>query len=194
MNAKTIVIDIDDTLGDLKTRLQNIYREKTGRKDIHYRDWTDFSAVNYGYSFDDLTDFFIEDNSLKLMRPHMGIIETTKRFRELGYEIEIVTARAWHPKAQEVTTAWLAENQVTYDRLNIVGLGQCKEEATRHIQEITLFIDDRVEHCEAMYKSGRVGMTLLYAQPWNKTQYETLNYPDDKFYRLEDIRESLRFL
>lgn len=194
MTNNAIIFDLDDTLGDLKVRLQNIYRKKTGRTDIHYRDWKDFNSVNYGYSFDDLTEFFIEDNSLRLMRAHAGVVETTARVKALGYDIHIVTARGWHPDAQAVTEAWLAENNITFDQLHIVPFGHCKEELTRSIPNIHFFVDDRMDHCLAMHKSGRVEtQTLVFGQPWNEEQFDS--YPtDDKLQRIEDIREILRFL
>lgn len=194
MTNKAIILDLDDTLGDLKVRLQNIYRKKTGRTDIHYRDWLDFNSVNYGYTFDDLTNFFIEDNSLALMRPHAGVVETTARLKELGYDIHIVTARGWHPDAEAQTDAWLKEHNITFDSVHIVPFGMCKEEMTRNIPNVEFFIDDRMDHCLAMHNSGRIGSkTLVFAQPWNQTQFEA-HTADDNLQRIEDIREILRFV
>lgn len=194
MTNNAIILDLDDTLGDLKVRLQNIYRKKTGRTDIHYRDWKSFNGVNYGYSFDDLTEFFIEDNSLTLMRPHAGVVETTARLKTLGYDIHIVTARGWHPDAQAVTEAWLTAANITFDKVHIVPFGQCKEELTRSIPNIHFFVDDRMDHCASMHSSGRVEkQTLVYGQPWNEDQFEAMP-SDEKFQRIEDIREILRFV
>ncbi|WAX21767.1 hypothetical protein [Stenotrophomonas phage RAS14] len=195
MTNPAIILDLDDTLGNIKERLQNIYRKKTGRTDIHYRDWKDFGSVHYDFSFDDLTQFFIEDNTLRLMRPHAGTIETTARLKSLGYDIHIVTARGWHPDAQAITEAWLTENNITFDQVHIVPFGQCKEELTRTIPNIAFFVDDRIDHCLAMHKSGRVDkQVLVYAQPWNEDQFVEHEGKDDSFQRIEDIREILRFL
>jgi 5'(3')-deoxyribonucleotidase len=194
MTNNAIIIDLDDTLGDLKVRLQNIYRKKTGRTDIHYRDWKDFNSVTYGYTFDDLTEFFIEDNSLALMRPHAGVVETTARLKSLGYDIHIVTARSWHPDAQNVTEAWLTAANITFDQVHIVPFNMCKEEVTRSIPNIHFFVDDRIEHCKAMQSSGRVEkQVLVFGQPWNETQFEEMP-SSDNFQRIEDIREILRFV
>lgn len=173
--TKTVIFDIDDTIGDLKTRLQGIYRKHTGDDTISFNDWTDYHVHDrHGISFDGLSQLFIEDKSLELMKPHEGIIEVTAILKARGYNIEFVTARGWLPGAYDVTKKWLDDNFVTYDRINIVPLFQCKEEATRHIENIILFVDDRYDHCTAMQESGRVQKTLLYSQPWNTKWHDTL--------------------
>lgn len=189
--TKTVIFDIDDTVGCLKERLQLIYRNHTGDQTISYNDWTEYHVHNrYGISFDGLSEMFIQDKSLEIMKPHEGVMEVTAILKARGYNVEFVTARGWLPEAYDVTKAWLDEHQISYDRINIVPLFQCKEEATRHIKDIVLFVDDRYDHCTAMADSGRVGKSLVYRQPWNSLQegiynpnldyisslYEVLNY------------------
>lgn len=188
--TKTVIFDIDDTIGNLKERLEMIYRNHTGDHTISCNDWTEYHVHNrYGISFDGLSELFIQDKSLEIMKPHEGIVELTAILKARGYTIEFVTARGWLPGAYDITKKWLDDNFISYDRINIVPLFQCKEEATRHIEGIELFIDDRLDHCEAMVASGRVGKALLYGQPWNSkfvndnpnviridNVYEVLNY------------------
>ncbi|QDJ96378.1 hypothetical protein Xoosp13_192 [Xanthomonas phage Xoo-sp13] len=168
-NVKSIIFDIDDTCGDLKLRLRDIYRRATGDDTICYTHWDDYGVKDrYGITSDQLSTLFIEDQSLQLMKPHDGLVEVISSLKSDGYNIEFVTARGWHPDGYNVTQKWLEDNQVYYDRINIVPLHQCKEEATRHIENIVLFVDDRHDHCLNMVKSGRVQKSLLFTQPWNK--------------------------
>ena len=176
MSNKTIIFDLDDTLGCLKSRLQEIYRRATGDNTISYNDWDNYGQPNrYGISSEQLSELFIEDQSLELMKPHDGVVEVTAILKSRGYNIEIVTARGWRPDAYNVTKKWLDDNYISYDKINIVPLHQCKEEATRHIDNIHLFVDDRFDHCDNMMKSGRVNRCLVYKQPWNKAATLTQN-------------------
>lgn len=78
MSKKTIILDLDDTLGDLKSRLQGIYRRATGDNTISYNDWGSYGQPNrYGISSEQLSELFIEDNSLQLMKPFEGAVEVT---------------------------------------------------------------------------------------------------------------------
>lgn len=176
MNKPTVIFDCDDTLGNLKDRLENIYRTETGNQLISSNDWKDYNSIDrYGISSDQLTGLFYNDKTLENIVPHDGISEISHTLRDLGYNIEIVTARAWHDRAYEITEKWLNDNNFAYDRINIVPLTQCKEEATRHIENIKLFIDDRFDHCLNMWNSGRVETCLVYSQPWNIDNFKTIS-------------------
>jgi uncharacterized HAD superfamily protein len=165
---KTVILDIDDTCGDLKERLQNIYRHATGNHEISFNDWADYNAKDrYGITSESLGQMFMDDMSLELMKPHEGLAEVTAILKSRDYNVEFVTARGWHPDGFNITKKWLDEHYVSYDKINIVPLFQCKEEATRDIGDVHLFVDDRADHCISMMKSGRVNKCLLYSQPWN---------------------------
>lgn len=190
--TKTVIFDIDDTVGDLKSRLQEIYRKATGNSEISFNDWTEYNANDrYGITSDQLSELFIEDNSLALLKPHEGLIEVTAILKARGYNIEFVTARGWCPDAYDITKNWLDNNYISYDRINIVPLFECKERVTRHIENIELFVDDRYEHCTAMMNSGRVKQTLLYSQPWNKKWHNTLT---PNFNVIDNLYDVLNYL
>lgn len=190
---ETIIFDIDDTVGNLRIRLQEIYRKATGDQTIKYTDWDDYGVKSrYGISSDELTQLFLQDNSLQLMEPHDGIIEVSAILKARGYNIEFVTARGWHPDGFAVTKKWLEDYNITYDRINIVPLFECKEQVTRHIENIKLFVDDRFDHCQSMLNSGRVEACLLYNQPWNQTYQK--NAPEgEKIHTIHSIYDVLKY-
>lgn len=165
---QTIIFDIDDTSGDLRVHTERLYRIATGDDKISYNDWVDYHVENrYGITGQGLGDLFIADESLQKMKPNEGLAEVVAILKSRDYNIEFVTARGWHPEGYSITQKWLDDHFVYYDKINIVGLYESKEEATRHIDRIKLFIDDRIDHCEAMRDSGRVEQSLVYCQPWN---------------------------
>lgn len=183
-----VILDLDDTSADLKSRLQEIYRKETGDPSIHFSDWEVFSvAQRYGVTNDRLLELFIEDMTIELIDPHHGLVEVTAELQDRGCHIEIVTARAWHPEAYDVTEQWLKKHGVSYNNINIVPLTQCKEEATRYLEDVKLFIDDRFEHCDSMMASGRVEKCLLYSQPWNAHLDST-----DRIVKIDNLYDVLR--
>lgn len=184
--SNIILLDIDDTSGDLKSKLQEMYRKETGDKSIHYSQWDTFAVANrYGITDDRLFEMFLENSLLETIEPHVGLSEVTQELQERGYRIEIVTARAWHPNAYSVTKEWLNKHEVGYTNINIVPLDKCKEEATRELGPAKLFIDDRFDHCASMAASGRVEQCLLFSQPWNAAS--TLEKRIDKIHSLYDV-------
>lgn len=192
MSKKTIILDLDDTLGCLKSRLQEIYRRATGDNTISYNDWDNYGHPNrYGISSEQLSELFIEDNSLQLMKPFEGAVEVTALMKSRGFNVEIVTARGWHPDGYNVTKKWLDDNYISYDRINIVPLFQCKEEATRHIENVALFVDDRLDHCVNVYESGRIGKSLVLAQPWNRDYHDEHPNYNPNIIRIDNIYDVL---
>ncbi len=192
---KTVIFDLDDTLGDLKVRLQEIYRRTTGDQTISYEDWDNYGQPNrYGVTSEQLSELFIEDNSLGLMKPFDGAIEVTALMKSKGFNVEIVTARGWHPDGYAVTKKWLDDHYISYDRINIVPLFQCKEETTRHIENVALFVDDRLDHCVNLFESGRIGKSLVLAQPWNREYTE--EHPDynSNIIRIDSIWDVLNHI
>lgn len=186
---KTIILDLDDSLASMKERLQEIFRNETGDDTIHYSDWIDFHIKDrYGISNDKLLTLFLEDQTLEKLAPHEGVVEVTALMKSKGYNVEIVTARGWHPNAYNLTKKWLDDNYVSYDKINIVPLHQCKEEVTRHIDNIEIFLDDRLDYCHSMLKSGRVTKSLVYAQPWNEQEFNPMI---KNMFRVNDLYEVL---
>lgn len=184
--SNLILLDIDDTSGDLKTKLQEVYRKETGDDSIDLNQWGNFwVADRYGITDDRLFEMFLENSLFENIDPHDGLSEVTHELQELGYRIEVVTARAWHPDAYSVTKEWLTKHDVAYNNINIVPLDKCKEESTRKLGPVKLFIDDRFDHCANMAASGRVEQCLLFSQPWNAKS--VLRKRIDKIHSLYDI-------
>lgn len=194
---KVLIFDLDDCFVNTKTRIQNIYRKYLGRKDIHYRDWTDINLEDrYDVSWDKLKELMIEDNTFQLVRPHLGASEITKYVKNQGYYIVFVTARGWHPDAKAETEKYLKDNDFVYDELIITELNQSKEEATRHLSNIVLFVEDNFDNALEFANSKRADKTILYRQNWNKFRYKETVTEEQKneFILVDDIREVLRFI
>lgn len=166
--SNTVVFDIDDTTGSLKKELVKLLRTELSNPSICYSEWTQQSVEQlYNVSWEQMRGFMLNHRVMELMEPHEGAPEAIQSLRANGYRVEFVTARGWREDAYEVTKTWLDKNDIPYDGINIVHLHECKEQVTRHIDNICCFVDDRVDHCLAMSLSGRVKHSIVYSQPWN---------------------------
>jgi hypothetical protein len=112
-----------------------------------------------------LMSILVEDATLETCHPEPGAAATTKALRDLGFDIAIVTARGWHPRAEAITRAWLDTNAILFDQLIIVPLGGDKLSALGPLREIAFAVDDHSTNV-SRYQTAGVPV-LLMDRPWN---------------------------
>jgi uncharacterized HAD superfamily protein len=150
-------IDIDDVVTNTsETIIESIMRESDNEKlqklQLHMKEIMkgnisdpeviQFCSDNYVKVFKRVT---IKDNAKKVM----------KRLLDEGDEIFFITARGEHKGyfkgAEEVTLDFLDENKINYNKI----IFNAEDKAQLCIEnEIDVFIDDSVEHCEDVQRAG----------------------------------------
>lgn len=85
--------------------------------------------------------------------------EITKKLKQQGHEIHIITAR--HEDERKWTTKWLKENGINYNKLIMT------EDKLEYIlaNNINLMIEDNVNNIQ---KISKVIPVICYDNPWNK--------------------------
>jgi len=172
-----IGIDIDDTLTDIKDRL-NIaayeYAKSLNKKiDNKYVPVNDkFNNGNafqtkFGFTYEELKQFLgpiqekITDNAIP--RPHCAQI--IKKLHEEGNEIIIITARddEFHKDPYNQSEKWLKKNKIYYDKLvvNARDKGKACQENT-----IDIFIDDNINNCKNVLNVGTQVLTIGHKQKY----------------------------
>ena len=181
MKAMTIVLDLDDVLANLRDSLYRTLSRASGVK-LHWRHWRSYDLCeHYPTVCNRLDEILVDDRTLESCRPEPGAVAATRALAELGFEIAIVTARGWHPKAEAVTRDWLDEHGIQYDHLSIVSLGGSKLEALKRFRRITLAVDDHPDHVR---RYDMVGIpALLMDRPWN------VGWPGERIFTLERVVE-----
>jgi hypothetical protein len=86
----------------------------------------------------------------------------------MGYRIEVVTARGWHPEGEAATVAFLDAHGFAYDKLHVVPLGVPKTSAYLSIGDIEAVIDDSPTHIRAAATLPNVKNTFVVDRPWNR--------------------------
>ena len=93
MSNKCVILDLDDTLGDMKSHMHRIigyYNCGVGCPST----WHDFAVEKrLGISWEQLQTHVIEEDVLSRIQPHNGAAEFTKKVKQLGLDVMIMTAR-----------------------------------------------------------------------------------------------------
>lgn len=170
MTKKIAILDLDDTLANMKVHIHRILTEFRSDTPCH-TEWNVFGVERrMGISWEDIQQRIIDQDVLSQMIPHDGAVSFTHGLKNLGYDVMVMTARGWHPDAYKITSRWLQKYGFNVDELNIVPITACKSDVINKCQRArdgVLFLDDRHEHCKAVIDNTNVKNVLLFEQPWN---------------------------
>lgn len=159
-----IVLDLDDVIANLRESLYRVLRRATGI-DRHWRDWQHYDLCqHFAIAKPALEQILIRDQALEDCRPEPGAAAATAALAALGFELVIITARAWHPRAEALTRDWLAAHAVHYHRLAVVPLGGDKLTALPD-RPVALAVDDHPHNIRNYQRAGIAA--LMVDRPWN---------------------------
>ena len=178
---KTIILDIDDTIADLKSLLCKEINEHTG-ENIPCDEWKSFYITNI-YKTIDLPTFYdiiIKNKVLERIKPYDSTKSTMDMLYNLGYNLVLISSRSYHPNAYELTENWLNEHKLPFDHLHISGDIKKSEFANRY-QHVILSVDDNLDNNEDYRKHSNNESVLLMDQPWNRLNkdYPRINRIDE---------------
>lgn len=179
----SIVLDLDDVLANLRQTLYQVLSRSTGI-DRHWHDWPNYDlCAHFTLDKSALVTLLVDEQVLELCEPESGAAAATASLAELGYELAIITARAWHPQAEAVTHHWLRTHGIHYDRLSVVPLGSNKLHALPPT-EVVMAVDD---HPDNIQRYQQVGIpTLMMHRPWN------VNHSGERIHDLDAVVDLAR--
>ena len=184
---KIAVIDIDDTLADLRSPMCNSLNMVCESK-YHWEQWTGDNTVEnlYDISTDQLLSAIEDDSLLENLIPHPEVSEFMHMLHKLDYYVTFLTARAWHPRGKEITSRWLTSHNIEYDRLIVCPLEANKAEIVKtNFVNVDFTVDDSVRHCYAYAKEQSIKNVYMYDMPWNR------NITDSRIQRITSLTEIL---
>lgn len=166
-----IGIDIDDTLTDIKDKLDNAAFEyaKTLNKDVEkgnlkinntYNNGNIYQKV-FNFTYKELKYFLgtIQEEITKNSIPRPYCADVIKKLHNDGNEIYIITARdsEFHENPYLQSEIWLNKNNIYFDKL-IVNARDKKKVCLEN--EIDLLIDDNISNCLNVSSSGIPTLTI----------------------------------
>lgn len=159
-----IGIDIDNTLTNVQNTLNEAaynYAIKLGKKvsssiiaeDINNNG--SFYKEKFKFSYEELKYFLknIMEEIVDKAEPRENVINVIKKLRKEGHKIYIVTARdeEFHDNPYLLSKNWLDKNNIEYDKLIVNARKKAPVCAEYNID---LFIDDQLNNCLEIAKSG----------------------------------------
>ncbi len=166
LSRPAIVLDLDDVLANLRQTLYRVLSRNTGI-DRHWQDWPNYDlCAHFTLDKSALVTMLVDEQVLETCEPEPDAAAATACLSELGYELAIITARAWHPQANAVTQHWLRAHGIHYDSLQVIPLGGNKLEVLPNT-EVVMAVDD---HPDNIQRYQEVGIpALMMHRPWNVT-------------------------
>ena len=190
---KPFAVDIDDVLGNLGEPLNASLNALTGRA-VPFHHWNHFRFFEfYGMEVDQFLNRIIDEKLLTEMPPYEGAQRALASIREAGADVVLITARGYHPQAEDVTLEWLERHGMHFDDLIIVPEGQSKGEIAkqRYPNGFTVMIDDNANNLDSMKSFGLVQQTVLVDQPWNHSRKD-YRHGINRFSGIHQYVESLK--
>lgn len=190
------LIDLDDTLVDLKTPLMLALNRRTN-KNLHWNSWDTFDlTATYNITNAEFLNICIEENVLNDAVIH----DSSKKFLDdlnfLGYHTVLITARGWHPRGKNITEEWVSNHNLSINELIVVGMEQSKTDMISKFNNIVFSIDDRIKHCREYKNTNKIRHVLLYNMPWNinMTRWNPFVGGYDYDERIYDLKEIITHL
>jgi|GEM_PF-1939550 len=163
-----IVFDLDDVLCNLREPMSDALAKATGKR-IAWQDWTTYDLpVLYGVGLDHCLSAFLEHEVLERAKPEPGAVDAVRVCRELGCEVQVMTARGWHPDGDALTRSWLAAHGFVVDALAVVGLHESKAAVIEAAGGADFLLDDSPRHIQEVMATGVVTTPVVLCRPWNQ--------------------------
>lgn len=174
----TIVLDLDDVLANLRESLYRVLAANTGI-DRHWRDWPHYDLCqHFAIAKPELEALLIREQTLEVCVPEPDAAAATAALAALGFELTIITARAWHPRAEALTRNWLDAHGISYHDLRVVALGGNKLDALPE-GEVVLAVDDHPGNIRRYQQAGIP--SLMMDMPWN------VGHAAERIHDLDDV-------
>ncbi len=145
-----VVIDMDDVLAYTRKNTCIAMNSYTGQNK-HYNDFYVFNLAEiYNVSPEEvmvaLHQGDILENTMDIEPDAKVAIDfLTSR----GKEVQILSARGWHAKGQEITERFVDLHDLKVSKVTLVGVDESKHNALSKMGPIKLFIDDHYSHIES---------------------------------------------
>lgn len=169
MNKPLIVLDMDDTVANLRDQFALIINNHLQREDIRWEDWDNWH-LDEKYDFDILELFrsYADSDLFLKLEPETGARNVFDAAQAKGFGIAVVTARGWHNQAEAHTWQWLRYHGLKADTVHVAPTGGCKSEPLSALGDVRLFVDDHPGHVKRALELSNIRQAMLINRPWNR--------------------------
>ena len=170
-DEKVAIVDMDDVLVDFRQCFSEwIYEEHSIQTDVESSEYYFIDDLEKaGLNPEDIFEDFVRLGGFLKLRALPGAANFTKRLRDLGYYVQILTARPKdNPRCFYDTFSWLTKNDIYFDSIDFSNekLRWCAKSKYWNHDRISFAIDDSPKHAAEYAKHGI--NVLLPKKPYNK--------------------------
>lgn len=185
---RTIVFDIDDTLGHFNEELSRWLSEHLDDPAIanHHTKWESYQISHLYPQIKDWPEVWYSlerEGVIERLRPVAAGIKLLQECKRRGYNVVALTARGWMKDPKGTTEAWFKSVGIEVDELIVCPIDKPKADYLPKGVKVDLFLDDNIEHIESC--SPAVGACLIVSQPWNRTLTPKMDGPPSE--RLRNV-------
>lgn len=162
--AKKIGLDLDGVIAATAQEFLRLLEEIHGRhvpfeaiRGYRLEDWT-------GLSTDQVNHIFRSTPIFERTAPVPGAAEGVRALRAAGWEVHIVTYRAWKAALHDVTRDWLARHDIPYDAIELTRTADKSIYARAH--GLSAFVEDNWHSVAAL--AATCDRVLLVDCPYNQ--------------------------
>lgn len=175
---QTIVLDCDDVLINLRVSLFKAIEKEYG---VDISNTPSYDLHNMlGINIKQFFECLLKHKAVETSFLDLGVMQSIDYMKQ-HYNLVMVSARGWHPKAEELTRETLNSCDIELDDYIFLKPGQEKFKVIHErLGKCYLIIDDHYNHCYQALLSGAVTKAIIPRRPWNSIQeiVHASKYPD----------------
>lgn len=168
-----MAFDLDDTLNGLRFGMHRALKRRGFFLPI--AQWHTFDLHStVGMSVQDFQSMLIEDRLLEEAAIEPQGAAAIRELLEFGFDVEVWTARGFHPRASKITSASLGRHGLGHLPVVLIEHGRSKREllAQRTQQRpLHAFIDDNGNHVRDIAAAAPGCQCFLIDRPWNRSHH-----------------------
>lgn len=172
MKNKTLWFDVDDVLVDTSPLTEASLRTLTG-KHIPVETWRHHHFVElYSLSQEGkkaMLRQWMDDEILEKAKLRAGVADAMRSLSHAGFSLKLITARDWHPEAEDITWRMAQANGLPVDDVVVMSFEQDKSEVLiSRGEQVDGFVDDTPRHVRGCLAKG--WPSFLMTHPWNVSE------------------------
>lgn len=162
------VFDCDDTLNLLRYDVAALMLNVTGKhlppENWNTYDWTEL----FKEPVDTLLHRLFSGQLLEQAEPDTEMTALARDMIDAGFDVEIWSARRWHPKGAEITARSMTRYDLRVSDIKLTNLSQPKGELITPERPPVIFVDDSATHCRSVAAISPSTLSCCIGRPWNR--------------------------
>lgn len=167
---KKLWFDVDDVIVETSPLTEASLRTLTG-KTIPIHSWPHHNFIEI-YELDEpgtvaMRNAWIEEQMLERATLRPGVAEAMLRLAKADFELGLITARAWHPRGEEITWKMATDHGLPISEVVLTRFEDSKADVLRaRGARVDGFVDDTARHVIACLAQGWTAAVMSH--PWNE--------------------------